>query len=47
VKIDGIPCASLARTLLDIAATQSPDTLRYAVTQSEVEEVFDLTEVVE
>ena len=47
VRIDGIPCTSLARTLLDIAATQSPDTLRYAVTQSEVEEIFDLIEVVE
>jgi very-short-patch-repair endonuclease len=47
VEIDGIPCTSLARTLLDIAATQSPDTLRHAVTQSEVEEVFDLVEVVE
>lgn len=47
VEIDGIPCTSLARTLLDIAATQSPDTLRYAVTQAEVEEVFDLAEVAE
>jgi very-short-patch-repair endonuclease len=45
--IDGIPCTSLARTLLDIAATQSPDRLRYAVTQAEVEEIFDLTEVIE
>ena len=47
VMIDGIPCTSIARTLLDIAATESPRTLRYAVTQAEVEEVFDLTEVVE
>jgi very-short-patch-repair endonuclease len=47
VVIDGIPCTSLARTLLDLGATQSLGTLRYAVTQSEVEEVFDLTEVVE
>jgi very-short-patch-repair endonuclease len=45
--IDKIPCTSLARTLLDIAATESPSTLRYAVTQSEVEQVFDLTEAVE
>jgi very-short-patch-repair endonuclease len=45
--IDGIPCTSLARTLLDIAATESHDTLRYAVTQAEVERIFDLTEVVE
>lgn len=47
VEIDGIPCTSLARTLLDIAATESPNTLRYAINQAEVEEVFDLTEVVE
>lgn len=47
VVIDGIPCTSLARTLLDLAATQSPATLRYVLTQSEVEEVFDLAEVVE
>ncbi|HET7454686.1 MAG TPA: DUF559 domain-containing protein [Solirubrobacterales bacterium] len=47
VMIDGIPCTSLARTLLDIGATQSPGTLRYAVTQAEVEEVFDLAAVVE
>ena len=47
VVVDGIPCTSLARTLLDLAATQSPDTLRYAITQAEVEEVFDLAEVVE
>lgn len=45
--IDGIPCTSLARTLLDIAATESTATLRFAVTQAEVEEVFDLAEVVE
>lgn len=47
VEIDGIPSTSLARTLLDIAATESPATLRYAVTQSEVEGVFDLAEAVE
>lgn len=47
LTIDGIPCTSLARTLLDIAATESAGALRYAVTQSEVERVFDLGEVVE
>jgi very-short-patch-repair endonuclease len=47
VMIDGIPCTSLARTLLDIAATESSATLRYAVSQAEVEEVFDLAELVE
>lgn len=40
--VDGIPCISLARTLLDLAATESPRTLRHAVTQAEVERVFDL-----
>ena len=45
--IDGVPCTSLARTLLDIAATESPGTLRYAINQAEVERVFDLAEVVE
>lgn len=45
--IDGIPCTCLSRTLLDIAATESPSTLRFAVNQAEVERVFDLAEVVE
>jgi very-short-patch-repair endonuclease len=47
VVIEGIPCTSLARTLLDIAATEAPRALRYAVTQAEVEKIFDLAEVVE
>jgi very-short-patch-repair endonuclease len=47
VAIDGIPCTSLARTLLDLAATESPNTLRYAVTQAEVEEIFDFSEILE
>jgi very-short-patch-repair endonuclease len=47
VVIDGIPCTSLARTLLDLAATQSPSTLAFAVNQAEVEEIFDLNEVTE
>jgi very-short-patch-repair endonuclease len=47
VVIDAVPCTSLARTLLDLAATQSPSTLAFAVNQAEVEEVFDLAEVVE
>jgi very-short-patch-repair endonuclease len=45
--IDGIPCTSLARTLLDIAASEPFRTLRYAVNQAEVEGVFDLTPVIE
>jgi very-short-patch-repair endonuclease len=47
VVIEGIPCTSLARTLLDIAATESSRALRFAVTQAEVEKIFDLAEVVE
>jgi very-short-patch-repair endonuclease len=41
-KIEGIPCTSLARTLLDLAAIVSPRQLRNAVTQAEVQRVFDL-----
>lgn len=40
-----IPCTSVARTLLDLAAVVSPRELRNAVTQAEVERVFDLTAV--
>jgi len=47
IAIDGIPCTSLARTLLDIATSEPPRTLRYAVNQAEVEGVFDLTALVE
>jgi very-short-patch-repair endonuclease len=47
VVIEGIPCTGLARTLLDIAANESPRTLRYAINQAEVERIFDLAEVVE
>jgi len=47
VVIGGIPCTSLARTLLDIAATESTRALRYAVSQAEVEKIFDLAEVIE
>jgi len=47
VVIDGIPCTSLGRTLLDVAATESTRSLTYAVTQAEVERIFDLAEVVE
>ncbi len=47
IAIDGIPCTSLPRTLLDIAASEPPRTLRYAVNQAEVEGVFDLSGTVE
>jgi hypothetical protein len=41
-EVRGIPCTSVARTLLDLAAVASPRELRNAVTQAEVERVFDL-----
>ena len=41
----GIPCTTVARTLLDLAAVVSPRELRNAVTQAEVERVFDLAAV--
>jgi very-short-patch-repair endonuclease/predicted transcriptional regulator of viral defense system len=44
-EIRGIPCTSVARTLLDLAAVASPHELRNAVTQAEVERVFDLISV--
>jgi predicted transcriptional regulator of viral defense system len=44
-EVRGIPCTSVARTLLDLAAVVSPRELRNAVTQAEVERVFDLTAV--
>lgn len=39
----GIPCTSLARTLLDLAGVVSYRQLRHAVKQAEVEGLFDLT----
>jgi very-short-patch-repair endonuclease len=41
----GIPCTSVARTLLDLAGVVSPRELRNAVTQAEVERIFDLAQV--
>jgi hypothetical protein len=41
----GIPCTSVARTLLDLAGVASPRELRNAVTQAEVERLFDLAAV--
>jgi hypothetical protein len=43
--VDGIPCTSVSRTLLDLAAVASYRELRYAVKQAEVERLFDLTEM--
>ena len=40
--VDEIPCTTLARTLLDLAAVVRPDELRKAITQAEVRRVFDL-----
>jgi len=44
-EIRGIPCTSVARTLLDLAAVVPIRELRNAVTQAEVERVFDLNAV--
>ncbi len=42
---DGIPCTSVARTLLDLAATARPHTVRKAVREAEFRRIFDLREV--
>jgi predicted transcriptional regulator of viral defense system len=39
-EVDGIPCASVSRTLLDLAAVVAYRELRYAVKQAEVEGLF-------
>jgi very-short-patch-repair endonuclease len=44
-EVRSIPCTSVARTLLDLAAVVSARELQNAVTQAEVERVFDLTAV--
>lgn len=44
-SIRGIPCTSLARTLLDFAAVATPDELRKAIAQAEILRVFDLAAV--
>jgi len=46
VTVAGIPCTSVARTLLDLAGSKDRE-LRYAITQAEVERKFDLREVEE
>lgn len=38
----GVPCTTLARTLLDLAGVVSPRQLRNAITQAEVQGLFDL-----
>ena len=43
--MDGIPCTSVSRTLLDLAAVVTYRQLRYAVKQAEVERLFDLASV--
>jgi very-short-patch-repair endonuclease len=44
-SVDGIPCTSVSRTLLDLAAVVPYRDLRYAVKQAEVERRFDLSEM--
>jgi predicted transcriptional regulator of viral defense system len=46
-EIDGIPCTSLARTLLDLAEVIDRQGVERAVTQAEVNRVFDLRAVEE
>jgi predicted transcriptional regulator of viral defense system len=44
-EIDGIPCTSLARTLLDLAAILPRRDVERACDEAEVQELFDLTAV--
>lgn len=44
-EVRGVPCTSLARTLLDLAGVVSVRELRNAITQAEVEGIFDLIAV--
>ena len=44
-EIDGIPCTSVARTLLDLATVLSRRDLERACDEAEVQEVFDLRAV--
>lgn len=44
-SVNGIPCTSIARTLLDLAGVVSARELRNAITQAEVLGVFDLRAV--
>lgn len=43
--VDGIPCTGVARTLLDVAATEPPRLLRRAYEESERRRVLDLRDV--
>lgn len=43
--VDGIPCTSIARTLLDIAATETPRRLERAMEEAERRGTFDLAAV--
>jgi very-short-patch-repair endonuclease/predicted transcriptional regulator of viral defense system len=45
--VDGIPCTTLARTLLDLAEVVSPRSLERAIEQAEVLRLFDLRAVEE
>jgi hypothetical protein len=47
VVVDGIPCTSLARTLLDLAGVISLEELKYAIRRAEELEIFDLVAVEE
>jgi len=44
-EVEGIPCTTVAKILLDMAAVVTMRELRNAVTQAEVQRIFDLTEM--
>jgi predicted transcriptional regulator of viral defense system/very-short-patch-repair endonuclease len=46
-KVDGIPCTTVARTLLDLAETLDTTALERAIEQAEKLRIFDLTAVVD
>jgi len=46
-EVDGIPCTSVARTLLDLAMSSPPYLLRKACNQAEIEQELDMREIEE
>jgi hypothetical protein len=46
-RVDGIPCTTIARTLLDLAETIDQTALERAIEQAETLRIFDLTAVVD
>jgi very-short-patch-repair endonuclease len=46
-EVDGIPCTTVARTLLDLAATEPRWLLAKAINQAEIEQVLDMRAIAE